>query len=105
MLNWILQKNQRRCELPTLVQLPCNLHPLIDISQVPHTLKTRLHSLGIAGLIPAFAYVGIHSDAHFADFCKLNDQERDDLFILAKLKLTQFQRFILHLALSMEHFT
>jgi len=82
------------------VQLPCELHPFNDISQVPHTLKTRLHSLGIAGLIPALTYVGVHNDAHFADFCKLNDQERDDLFILGKLKLSQFQKFILRLALS-----
>lgn len=100
MLNRIPQKNQSHRRLPTLVQLPCQLHPLIDISQIPHTLKTRLYSLGIAGLISALAFVGVQSDAQFADFCKLNDQEMDDLFILGKLQLSQFQRFTLRLALS-----
>jgi hypothetical protein len=99
MFNLIPQKNQRHCELPALVQLPCELHPLIELSQVPHTLKAQLHCLGIAGLIPALFYVGVQSDAHFADFCKLNDQERDDLFILGKLELSQFERFMLRLAL------
>jgi hypothetical protein len=55
-------------------QLPCELHHLIEIS---HSLK-----IGIVELIPALAYVDIHSDAHFADLCKLNDQEKDDSFTL-----------------------
>ena len=56
------QKDQHgHFQLPVLIQLPCQDHPPIDISQVPE-------SLGIAGLIPALTYVGIHNDAHFADF-------------------------------------
>ena len=81
------------------MQLPCELHTVIDISQVPHTVQTQLHTLGIRGLTPALAYVGVNTEARFADFCKLNDQERDDLFILGKLKLSQFQRFMLRLVL------
>ena len=63
------QKDQHgHFQLPVLIQLPCQDHPPIDISQVPESLWTQLHTLGIAGLIPALTYVGIHNDAHFADF-------------------------------------
>ena len=62
---------------PTLIQLPCELHPSSTSPRFRIPSKLGCTPWGWQGSV----HVGIHSEAYFADFCKLNDQERDDLFL------------------------
>lgn len=84
-------------------QVPCKIHPPIDITGSSMKMRAYLHTYGIGELLPALVHVGIRTDDDFEAFRQLRAQERNELIInLGKVKLSELQMFLLNIAFGSE---
>lgn len=81
----------------TVEQVPCRKHPPINIVRAPAALRTRLHALGVAELLPALVHIGIRTERDMQEFCRMNAQERKNVMDIGKLKLGMLQKYMLEL--------
>jgi hypothetical protein len=81
-----------------VAQLPCQVHPPVDISMVSSGIRKTLQIHGLGELVPAFAVMGLFTEGDFGFFCKLNAYSRASLIKNSKVQLSHFQDFMLNLA-------
>jgi len=79
-------------------QVPCKLHPPIDISTATPRLKEYLDGFGMTELIPALVYAGFATDNDFDTLSKLGIDELTAIIEFGKVKLSDFQKFMLNVA-------
>lgn len=81
-----------------ITQVPCRLHPLVDISAMASNLQSLLRTFGIGELVPAFALMGLLTLEDFKHFCNLSESARTTMITNLRIQLNHFQNFMLNRA-------